>query len=145
MKHSKQKGNLGFSATLKELHKLGYNVFIELGDNSKTDLIVETDGKLIKFQVKYATENNGIIVIPSKKCGPNGYRYNYTENDIDMFSVYLPNHDKVIFVPSSLVCKNKTGLTIRYSKSKINQTRNVHLIEEFENLNVILKNRLDIL
>ena len=39
--HSKQKGNLGFSATLKEIHKLGYNVFTEIGDYSKIDMIVE--------------------------------------------------------------------------------------------------------
>lgn len=139
MKHSKQKGNLGFSATLKEIHKLGYNVFTELGDNSKIDMIVEVNSKLIKLQVKYATEKNGVAHLLIKKSGPNGYRYTYTENDVDIFSVYLPNEDKVVFVPAKLACKNKTTMNIRYRESKNRQKFNVHHISEFENLNGILR------
>lgn len=138
MKHSKQKGNLGYSATIKELHKLGVNVFVELGDNSKTDLIVECDGKLVKIQVKYATEKNGKVILPLKKSGPNGYRYTYTTNDVDIFSVYLPTLDKVLFVPSILACKNKKSFDIRIDKSKNNQSGNVNELDKFQDLGMIL-------
>ena len=139
MKHSKQKGNLGFSATLKEIHKLGYNVFTEIGDFSKIDMIVEVNSKLVKIQVKYATEKNGMAILALKKSGPNGYRYTYTPNDVDIFSVYLPNEDKVVFVPSSLACQNKTAMHIRYRESKNRQKCKVHYISEFENLDGILR------
>jgi len=114
MKHSKQKGNLGFSATLKELHKLGYNVFTEIGDNSRIDMIVEVESKLIKLQVKYATETNGKVTLKLQKSGPNGYRYTYTTLDIDIFSVYIPSIDKVIFVPAKLALKNTKAFNIRF-------------------------------
>lgn len=139
MKHSKQKGNLGFSATLKEIHKLGYNVFTEIGDYSKIDMIVELNSKLIKIQVKYATEKNGMVILNLIKSGPNGYRYTYTTNDVDIFSVYLPNEDKVIFIPAKLACKNKKTMNIRYRESKNRQKFKVHYISDFENLDGILR------
>jgi hypothetical protein len=140
MKHSKQKGNLGFSATLKELHKLGYNVFTEIGDNSRIDMIVEVESKLIKLQVKYATETNGKVTLKLQKSGPNGYRYTYTTLDIDIFSVYIPSIDKVIFVPAKLALKNTKAFNIRFIESKNKQNKFVHFINEFENLDEILKN-----
>jgi hypothetical protein len=140
MKHSKQKGNLGFSATLKELHKLGYNVFTEIGDNSRIDMIVEVENKLIKLQVKYATETNGKVTLKLQKSGPNGYRYTYTTLDIDIFSVYIPSIDKVIFVPAKLALKNTKAFNIRFIESKNKQNKFVHFINEFENLDEILKN-----
>lgn len=139
MKHSKQKGNLGFSATLKELHKLGYNVFTEIGDNSRIDMIVEVENKLIKLQVKYATETNGKVTLKLQKSGPNGYRYTYTTLDIDIFSVYIPSIDKVIFVPAKLALKNTKAFNIRFIESKNKQNKFVHFINEFENLDEILK------
>jgi len=138
MKHTKQKGNLGFSSTLKEIHKLGYNVFSEIGDNSRIDLLVEVKNKIIKLQIKYATEKTGTVELKVSKSGPNGYQYKYSELDIDFFSVYLPKLDKIIFVPAKLACQNKQSFKIRFQKSKNNQLCGLHLIEEFEDLNKIL-------
>jgi hypothetical protein len=140
MKHSKQKGNLGFSATLKELHKLGYNVFTEVGDYSKIDMIVEVKNKLIKLQVKYITDSNGKVTLNLQKSGPNGYRYKYTELDIDLFSIYLPTLDKVIFVPAKLACKNTKAFSIRFNESKNHQSKHINYISEFEDLNKTLNN-----
>ena len=138
MKQSKQKGNLGFSSTIKELHKLGLNVFSEIGDNSRIDLIVEYKFKLIKIQVKYVTEKNGCVKLKVTKSGPNGYRYKYLKDDVDIFAVYYPILDKVIFVPSYLACEKNRQLTIRHAPTKNNQFKNVHHISEFEDLEKIL-------
>lgn len=137
--HSKQKGNLGFSATLKEIHKLGYNVFTEIGDYSKIDMIVEYNSKLIKIQVKYAKEKNGVAKLGLKKSGPNGYRYTYQVGDVDIFSVYLPDQDKVLFIPAKLACKNRSAFIIRYEESKNLQKSKVHNINEFLDLDRILR------
>ena len=140
MKHSKQKGNLGFSSTLKELHKLGYNVFTEVGDNSKVDMIVEVKNHLVKIQIKYITDTNGQVTLNLQKSGPNGYRYKYSESDIDLFSVYLPILDKVIFIPAKLACKNTRTFSIRFNESKNNQDKHINYISEFEDLDKILNN-----
>ena len=137
--HSKQKGNLGFSATLKEIHKLGYNVFTEIGDYSKIDMIVEYNSKLIKIQVKYAKEKNGVAILHLRKSGPNGYRYTYQVSDTDIFSVYLPDQDKVLFIPAKLACENKNAFIIRYKESKNLQKSKVHHINEFSDLDRILR------
>lgn len=51
--HSKAKGALGEIAVAKDLLAQGYQVFVELGDNSKVDLIVlGSDFLPIKVQVK---------------------------------------------------------------------------------------------
>lgn len=142
MKHSKQKGNLGFSSTLKELHKLGLNVFTELGDNSRIDLIVEVSRSLVTLQVKYATEKPNSVILPLRKCGPNGYRYTYVKEDIDVFSVYLPVKDKTIFIPAKLACQNASSFTVRFEESKNHQTNGIHTIQEFENLEKILNDVL---
>lgn len=138
MKHTKQKGNLGYSSTLKELHKLGLNVFTEVGDNSKIDLIVEYESKLIKLQIKYSDDKQGKAVLFGVKSGPNGYRYKYTESDVDIFSVYLPTIDKVVFIPAKEALKTNQFI-LRIEKSKNNQTKKVHYINEYSDLGGILR------
>ncbi len=103
-------------------------------------MIVEVESKLIKLQVKYATETNGKVTLKLQKSGPNGYRYTYTTLDIDIFSVYIPSIDKVIFVPAKLALKNTKAFNIRFIESKNKQNKFVHFINEFENLDEILKN-----
>lgn len=142
MIHSKHKGNLGSSATIKELHKLNYAVFIELGDLSKVDLIAEKDGKTIRIQVKYLDDNGNkqnSVGLPLLKKGPNGYRYKYTKSDVDLFAMYLPKRDKVLFIPSKMACKNKVMFSIRLEKSKNNQVGRTHDISEFEDLQKVLE------
>ncbi len=132
MRHSKQKGNLGFSSVLKELHKLGVNVFSEIGDLSKIDLIVEANSKLVKIQVKYANDKNGVASLSLRKAGPNGYRYTYTPQDIDVFAVYLPELDKVVFVSAKLACQNRREFSIRTKPATSGQTGGCHFISDFE-------------
>ncbi len=138
MTHSKQKGNLGFSATIKELHRLGINVFSEIGDLSRIDIIAEVEKTLLTIQVKYATEKKSSVELPLRKCGPNGYKYVYDSSDVDIFSVYLPIKDKVIFIPSSLACKNKSSFIIRFEDTQHKNQFGVHYIKEFDNLKSVL-------
>lgn len=132
MKHSKQKGNLGFSSTVKELHKLGINVFSEIGDLSRIDIIAEIEDKLVKIQVKYAKEKNNTANLSLRKCGPNGYKYVYTEKDVDIFALYLPISDKILFIPAKLACKNVNIFRVRTSPTDNNQSSNCHFVSEFE-------------
>jgi len=138
MIHSKHKGNLGSSATIKELHKLKYAVFTELGDLSKVDLIAEKSGKTIRIQVKYVDDSDGLARLYVIKKGPNGYRYKYKSSDIDLFSVYLPKRDKVIFIPSKIACKCKSQYTIRLKPCKNNQSSKINDVSQFEDLQKIL-------
>lgn len=120
--HSKIKGNIGEFAVAKHLAEKGYSVFREIGDLSKIDLIAEKDSKLIRIQVKAITEKNGKIDVYSKKSGPN-YSFSYKEDMVDVFAIYVLNHNFVFFVSSKDVCAQAAILSFRLlSKPKrINQ------------------------
>lgn len=105
-------------SVVKELHKLNLNVFSELGDLSKIDLIVETEKQLIKVQVKYARLKDQRINLSVRKSGPNGYRYNYTTSDVDMFAVYCPDTDTVYWIPASEACSFSSSMSLRCGDSK---------------------------
>lgn len=130
--HTKQKGNIAFSAVIYILHKNGFNVFSEIGDYSKVDLIAEKNGVFKKIQVKYCEEVNGAIKVPIRKSGPNGYRYTYTKTDIDWFAAYNPKTSNVYWIKASIACKRKSAFTIREKNTKNNQVKNVNLSSEYD-------------
>lgn len=137
--HSKQKGNVGSTATILALQKLSWNVFVELGDYSKVDLIAEKDGKTIKIQVKYCKyqEKKGNYILSMKKSGPNGYRYTYQDQDLDVFSVYLPDEEKVVFIPKSKIA-GVNSFTLRKLLARNNQKK-CNQVDDFRDLNKVLE------
>jgi len=119
-------------SVVKELHKMSLNVFSELGDLSKIDIIVETKGKLVKVQVKYAPMKNGGIKLSLRKCGPNGYRYTYTSQDVDVFAVYCPTNDKVYWIPASEACKSASSFGLRVLPTK-KPNSTLRMAEDYSN------------
>jgi hypothetical protein len=110
--HSKNKGNIGELVTAARLSRLGYNVFLEAGDNSKIDLIAETNGKLIRFQCKSVTPgHSGQLSVYTYKHGPN-YRFTYNESMFDYFAVYDLTTEELFFIPVGIVLANKRVLTL---------------------------------
>lgn len=129
---SKQKGNIGFSAVVLELHKNEFNVFSEIGDFSKVDLIAEKNSKITRIQIKYSvSRKDGGCVLSLRKSGPNGYRYTYTENDCDWFAVYNPVKNEIYWISSKEACKNSRMITSRTEKSKNNQSKGVRNTEDY--------------
>lgn len=55
MLHSKEKGNIGEMAVAKDLLRHRWEVFYELGDLSKVDLIIHRKGILLRIQVKFVS------------------------------------------------------------------------------------------
>ena len=53
--------------------------------------------------------------------------------------MYLPDQDKVLFIPAKLACENKSSFIIRYKESKNLQKSKVHHINEFSDLDRILR------
>ena len=129
--HSKQKGNIAFSSVVLDLQKHGFNVFTEVGDYSRVDIIAEKNSKLIKIQVKYAHDEKGYVTLSLVKSGPNGYRYTYTEDDVDWFAIYSPSTEKIAWVSAKEACKQERTFAIRITPSKNNQYKGIHLIEDY--------------
>ena len=130
--HSKQKGNIAFSSVVLALQKEGFNVFSEIGDYSRVDLIAEKNGVIRTIQVKYDGSDENFVILHLQKSGPNGYRYTYSETDVDWFAIYSPFCEKIAWVSSSEACLKKRQFLIRLNKTKNNQKTNVKLIEDYD-------------
>lgn len=136
--HSKAKGAVGEMKVAAELISRGFHVFTELGDLSRIDLIAERDKKLIKIQVKAYNSKNGVINLYSKKSGPN-YSFNYENDEVDIFAVYVLDRDTIFYVPSNELCEYSSSMNIRLEPAKNGQKKGVKLVEDYT-LDKVLKN-----
>lgn len=128
--HTKQKGSIGELAIAKYLMTKGYSVFTELGDLSRTDLIALINGSCIKIQVKALMSKNGMVVLSSRKSGPN-YSFSYEEKDIDIFAVYVLDKDMIFFISSKELLTNKTCMSFRIDLPKNNQQENIRFLSDY--------------
>lgn len=128
--HNKQKGNIGEAAAILRLSQLGYNVFKEIGDLSRVDVIAEKDGKLIKIQCKCVKPKNNIVRLSLRKCGPN-YQYTYKITDVDYFSMCNIDTMEVAFIPSSVINDHKTDISFRLTSPKNNQIKRIKFFSDY--------------
>lgn len=128
--HSKQLGAIGVLRVAAKLMSEGYSVFAELGDLSRVDLIVLVEHQPVKIQVKTRTLKDGRITVDSRKSGP-GYLYRYTLQDVDVFAIYVPQEQLILFVNVAQILNAKSTFAIRVGKSKNNQTRFVHGYQDY--------------
>ena len=130
--HPKQLGICGELSIASSFAQKEYPVFKELGDLSKTDLIVLVKNKAIKVQVKArnVTESLGTIVIDSRKSGPN-YKFRYSENDVDIFAVLVPKENIIFYVPANIIVSAKSGTPFRLTKAKRGHKKGVRYVEDY--------------
>ena len=136
--HSKAKGSLGEISVAKHLISLGYAVFTELGDLSRTDLIVLVDSAPIKIQVKAKKLCKGCIAIRAEKFGP-GYKYRYTIQDVDIFAIYSLDTDEIFFLKASEVLVEKSHFTLRLVPTKNSQEIGIHLAKDYKDFKRVLR------
>lgn len=128
--HSKQLGSLGVLRVAAHLMSQGYSIFTEFGDLSQVDLIALVDQEPVKIQVKTRNLKDGKIVVDSRKSGP-GYLYRYQPGDVDVFAIYVPEVDLVLFLSIDFVLKAKGTTAIRIVQAKNNQRDGIHWFEDY--------------
>lgn len=128
--HSKQLGAIGVLRVAAALMSEGYSIFAELGDLSRVDLIVLVNHQPVKIQVKTRNLKDARVVVDSRKSGP-GYRYRYTADDADVFAVYVPERELILFVSISQILKAKSTFAIRIDGAKNKQDTFVHRYQDY--------------
>jgi hypothetical protein len=128
--HSKQLGAMGVLRVAAHLMSEGLSVFAEMGDLSRVDLIVLVNQQPIKIQVKTRNLQDGKITVDSRKSGP-GYQYRYKPDDVDVFAIYIPQRDLILFLNVNQVLKAKGTTVIRVDKPKNNQDKGIHWFENY--------------
>ncbi len=128
--HTKQLGAIGVLRVATHLMSQGFSVFAELGDLSRVDLIALVDCQPIKIEVKTRNLSSGKVTVDSRKSGP-GYRYRYRANDVDVFAIYIPQRDLVLFLNVHQILSAKSTTVIRMEKSKNNQSKGIHWFADY--------------
>lgn len=136
-----KKGNLGEIAVCKELLQLGYQVFTELGSDSKVDLIIlDENYQTIKIQVKSIESKQNVVTIYSiKSCLNPKYNSSYTIQQIDVFAVYVIDQDFVFYVSAKELLKNSKASKFRLIPAKNGQSKNVRFAKDYLNFEKALR------
>lgn len=120
---TKQLGNIGEAKTLAKFVELMIPVYVPFGDNEKSDLIAEFNGRLNRIQVKTSEKwEDGKIVInlvSSTAHRKAGVKHKYNKSEIDYFVIYNLQSDKLLLLPIEKFSE-RTSLTFRipYQPSK---------------------------
>ena len=123
------KGILGELAFTYHLIEKGYTVLSPINPNSSYDLVIEKNGVFTRIQIKYRSPVNGVLRIELSR--PMRKTKAYIERDVDSIGIYNPVSKRFYLVPLNVV-KNKDEFWIRVDKAKNNNSKAIHLAEEFE-------------
>ncbi|MDD2722808.1 MAG: group I intron-associated PD-(D/E)XK endonuclease [Methylovulum sp.] len=128
-----KKGTLGEIAVCKELLKLGFDVFVEVGSDSKVDWVVLDENYVCyKVQIKATYSNNETVEVYSKKsCLNPKYNSTYQVQQIDAFAVYVIDKDIVFYVSAKEILKNSKRSKFRLMPSKNGQQLNVRYVQDY--------------
>ena len=143
MKNTSLQGALGEIAVVKDLMSRGYEVFQQMGEGSKVDLIaLDKNYSPIKIQAKstYLKEDQTF----SLSVRSNGGKRNdvnrdsslYSEEQVDVFALYVRDLDEVYYIPSSVALQYKTGMVLRLNEAKNGQTKGINLARDYKDLRV---------
>ena len=133
MLNSKQKGNLTELQCLTSFYEQGCHVSLPYGENSRYDMIVDVNGKLLKVQVKTASlrkedENAIEFSCRSTRVNSQGIISNkYTPDEIDYFATFWKGICYLIPVTECSVSK-----TLRFAPPKSGQIKGISFAKDYE-------------
>lgn len=136
---TKRIGNIGEAKALCKFVSLHIPVYQAFGDNEKSDLVADFNGKLQKIQVKTSEKcNNGKItfsLVSSTSHRKNGTKHKYTKEEVDYFALYNLETDILILIPIELVL-GRAEISFRLQwKPSTNQYESLNWKDfEFENV-----------
>ena len=136
---TKQLGNIGEAKALSKFVELQVPVYQAFGDNEKSDLIADFNGKLQRIQVKTSEKcEDGKItfsLVSSTMHRKNGVKHKYTKEEVDYFALYNLATNILLLIPIELVLGRIT-VSFRIDGSKThNQYNNLNWKDfEFENI-----------
>ena len=116
----------------QKLVSLGYIVSIPFGNNSRYDLIVDTDNNLYRVQVKYAHLNdNGSYTVPTSNInnwGGKKIRKYYTKEDVDLLMTII--EDQLVVIPVEMI-NHSVSKIFRTELPKYGTKSTCNLISDF--------------
>ncbi len=140
MEHPKDIGDASTLAIMTALRETGHALYLPFGENTRSDLIVERDGRLVRVQCKTGRLRMGAIRFAV--CSSYGHHRNPERarrsyaGQVDYFAVYCPETKGVYLVPIEHV-PLKTGAYLRVHAPRNNQRRGIRLAAQYEIARVV--------
>lgn len=131
--NTKQVGSVTELECITYFMKLGYNVSIPFGENSKYDFILDVGNKLLKIQCKTcrAGRTYNSIVISAQSHHKNSISNkvaNYSVTDIDYFATFY--QDNCYLIPVEICLSSYKQFNLGHTKN--NQTKNVNFLYDYD-------------
>lgn len=132
-----KKGALAERLFDAEALKRGLTVSVPISEAVYDRILERQDGSLVRVQIKYADNDgpshSGGAVTVGLEGSRNGKtsRRAYTDEDVDAVVVYLPQTDRLYWLPPE-VFVGKRGVALRLFPPRNNQRANVNMAEDFE-------------
>lgn len=125
------KGNSSEAIVLTAYIQAGFIVSLPFGGGAAYDLIVDTGVRLIKIQVKTGRLEDGYVIYQAKRH--RGSKSNaftcYTEEDVDIFTVWCPNNREIYAVPVAMSLLNHPRL--RIVRARNSQEKNIRWARDY--------------
>lgn len=137
--NTKQLGNIGEAKALCKFVSLHVPVYQAFGDNERSDLIADFNGKLQRIQVKTSEKceegKMTFSLVSSTMHRKNGVKHKYTKEEVDYFALYNIESDILLLVPIELVLgRTMVTFKLEYKESR-NQFKALDWRDfEFENI-----------
>jgi hypothetical protein len=131
--NTKDKGDIGEAFSIAELLNLGYSVSKPFGDNQRYDIIID-DGSLHRAQVKYASMQDGYIIINMEtvyQVSGENFVKKYTNKQIDVIIAFCPDNKKCYWVNMREV-EGLTKFRLRFEKPKSKNQHKIRMAENYE-------------
>jgi hypothetical protein len=135
MEHPKRIGDRSALAIMLALHNAGLDLLLPFGENTRYDLVVDLDSRLVRVQCKTGRLRNGAVFFATCSAyghhqNPQTYRRDYAD-EIDYFAVYCPETSGVYLIPIEDV-SSKSSAALRVTPALNGQARRVRLASKYE-------------
>jgi hypothetical protein len=97
-----RKGAIAEAVIAAELTRLGCDVYRPIADGGRYDLVVDTGGRLLRVQCKWAALRGAVVVVGLRTCRltPRGYiRTTYGAQEIDGTAAYCDELKRCFWLP----------------------------------------------
>ena len=131
--NSKIIGDISEAVVLAEFLRAGQNVLVPFGDRNRYDLVIESDGKFERIQVKTGRLRNGAVLFKGKsstRSGGQRVEKGY-HGQIEKFAVYCADNKKIYLVPVA-ICGRSGTVHLRITCAKNGMSKGIHAASDFE-------------
>jgi hypothetical protein len=134
VEHPKDIGDRSTLAVMAAVQRLGFGIYMPFGENTRCDLIMESQAALVRIQCKTGRLRGGAIRFAA--CSSYGHHRNPGtarrdyRGQVDYFAVYCPETTGVYLIPVDEA--PRTGAHLRIDPTRNNQRRGVRFAADYE-------------